>query len=612
MRKTLPVRAFLALAVTVTATVALAAPPSGASLPEATDLWGGPAARGTGAFGAAFDTVIHVETREATVGSVEFWSSGRLVDSQSFTTGAGPRWASFPTPAVLDGKGAFLWRVRADRPVSAWALTTNKASSGEFGASFSAFAGTDFLVPGDEASGAPMQAATTDEAGSSRTNVGLLCSPLSFDTCSVDVSAFLAGQLVGTGTVSTGSGSANQQALSALIPATAGRNSFGVRFRVVSGLAMPYAVRNDNRTSDPVSLPLAVTRGAFSTAPRIDFFSASPVTGCAPLSTTFVWSTTGAVRAVLSGLGSSLPPSGSFQGTLPVTTDVVLTAFSPSGASTSQPVHVEVLQATPAPTPSPATATVPTKGSVVGVVPSGIGPVTAEFTTQESTGSTFILNGNAFTYTAGTTPGTDVVTLTAGGVCGPATATFTATVVAPGNPAFVSLTADPDRACSIAPYNIVVSWQTTGAEYVIAPGQPLALPPNGFLLYEFAAGDSFAKAFTLTAWNADRQKSASKTVTVPVDTQLVTPVALPTFALLHPGESQTFMVTLQPAGAPFDFLGAWVLENRSGGGVEFWDRMSGTFRWRAGLTPGGIDVIRFPYHNGCGTAYAEVRIQVLE
>ena len=52
----------------------------------------------------------------------------------------------------------------------------------------------------------------------------------------------------------------------------------------------------------------------------------------------------------------------------------------------------------------------------------------------------------------------------AGGPCGPVTADFTATVLAPGAPQIVSFTADPPVGC--APQNVVFSWQTIDATSV--------------------------------------------------------------------------------------------------------------------------------------------------
>ena len=91
------------------------------------------------------------------------------------------------------------------------------------------------------------------------------------------------------------------------------------------------------------------------------------------------------------------------------------------------------------------------------------------------------MTGSQFTYTAGSTTGTDIVRLSvAGGACGAASATFTATVITPGDPVIDSFTADPARGCG-ASTNIVLSWQTenTGTVRITNVTAPFGLAPNG-------------------------------------------------------------------------------------------------------------------------------------
>lgn len=596
----------LLVALAVAAGTGLASPPSGSALAEGTDLWGGPGARGTGAFGATFNTTVYVSTKEATTGTVSFWSGGRVAGTVGFTTGAGPRSVSVPSPDAVDGQGAFLWQVHADRPVSAWSMTFNSAAAGDFGVGLPGFPASDFLVPGDEAAGAPVPASTSDAAGQGRTNVGVLCSPLSAEPCSVDVVVSSDGASIGTGRLSAAPGTAAQQALSALVPAAAGRSSLNARFRVLAGTALPYAIRNDNKSSDPIAIPLTVARGAFSAAPRIDVFTASPVSGCAPLATTLVWSTTNAARVAVSGLGTSFPPAGSVQATYGTSTDVVLTAFSASGASTSQPLRVSVLPATTTPTPSPSAGSTIPGSTITGVIPAGLGDVAVSFDQQQSTGSTFVMSGNTFVYTAGSTAGTDIVRLTATGPCASASATFTATVAA-GQPLHIdSFQASVARACNLTDYNIIVTWAVTGTPDVGLLDVANPLPPSGWYPFFFLAGSpETVRTFTLRAPFA--KPGATQTISVPVDTRGIYPFVTPSFIGAKPGQTVSATVSLDPPTADPNKI-IWSVQQAQSYG-SFNSFYYPTFVWNVGPAPnGGLDVIRFTYTNGCGAFTTDLKI----
>jgi hypothetical protein len=186
-----------------------------------------------------------------------------------------------PTPDALDGAGAFLYHVTSSAAVMAFSETYNDTPNGRFGVSVSAFTTADFLAAGDEATGGGAE--DSSDPARSRTNVGLLCSPASAQSCKLEASAYDGGALLGSGTLSTDPGSASQGSLSSIVAGASGHAGMSLRLRVLQGLAQPYAIRNDNRTSDGTQLPLAVARAAFSTAPTINTFTVSPESGCAPL-----------------------------------------------------------------------------------------------------------------------------------------------------------------------------------------------------------------------------------------------------------------------------------------------------------------------------------------
>src|SRR5512132_3277236 len=226
-----------------------------AAAPASTDLWGGPAAKGVGA-NARFDTNIYVSSVGAATGSIDFFVGGATLASLPFTLSARGV-AVIPAPAAVDGKGTFLYHLRSDSPVNAWSETFNDTPGGRFGTVTTAFPISDFLAPGDESWGGGAEASSSLDPGHSRTNVGVLCSPLSAQGCTVEVTAFEGGNPLGTGQIFAVPGSAAQLALSALVPATAERAQLALRFRMLTGAGLPYAIKNDNLTSDGSALSLS-------------------------------------------------------------------------------------------------------------------------------------------------------------------------------------------------------------------------------------------------------------------------------------------------------------------------------------------------------------------
>ncbi len=588
-------RAFFPL---VLAIVLGAARAADGSAPLANELWGGPAARG-GGVGATFDSTITVMAPTGATGTVDFWNSGTLVQTVSFSL---PAWgvAILPTPDALVGLGPFLYHVRSDNAVTAWSETYNDTPSGRFGLSIGSFVTSDFLNPGDEASGGGVDASSSTAPGRARTNVGLLCSPNGTDLCQVEVAAFGGGVLLGTGILTGPPGSAAQQSLAGLIPAAAEQEGLALRFRVLLGSAEPYAIQNDNQSSDGSLLPLSVTRGSFSTAPVIVSFTLSPTTGCAPLTTTATWSTTGAAFVTITGIAGSLPPSGTYPVIVPSTSDILLTAVAPSGATSVMSLRVNLSAATDPPTPLPPAATLVPGAVATGVLPPSVaGQVTVSFTQQQSTGSTFVITGSSWTYTAGSTTGTDFVQLTTTGVCGPASATFTATVVAPGAPAVVSFTSLPTRGCNTT--GVVLLWQTVNTSSVTISGAPFSFAPNG----AYGVVINSTTTFTLRATGLVPGEYAVQSLTVPVDTSLVVPVVSP--PSFTTSESTVTVVTVTGVPDPTQ-ISVMYLQNESGSHFTI-TGVPGTFSYLAGPFP-GTDKIQIFYTNGCGTASTELDITV--
>lgn len=585
-------------------TVLALAGPAPAAAPAGTDLWGGPAAKGAGS-GSTFDTTITVSSLGAATGSVDFLVGGTLVATLPFTlTSRGV--ASIATPAALDGQGAYLYHVRSTAAVTAWSETYNDTPNGRYSTSFAAFPVSDFLTAGDESWGGGADASTSTAPGRARTNVGVLCSPLGAQGCNVEWAAFDAGTLVGSAVIYAAPGAAAQQPLATLIPAAAEKSKLAIRARVSSGSAMPYAVKNDNLTSDGAAIPLSVVRSAFSTAPTINAFTITPLSGCSPLTALATWITTGADHVNVTGASGDLPASGSTTITVVATGDVILTAVASSGATSTQPRRVSVNPPTDPPTPSPSSVVAGTGQTITGVLPAGVGAVTAVFERHESSGSTFTVNGTQFTYRAGTTTGTDVVRLTSQGFCGPGTSTFTAKVVLPGTPVVTSFTADPPRGCG-ASTNVVLSWTTEnarGVEIDVAPA-PYLWSPNG------SAGATITGPTTanLTAYGIFGAGSAFASLSIPVDPQPYVPVLTPNNVVVAANGPPVFVTV---TGVPDPSLLRIVpIQNRSGGFFQP-TATPGVYGYAPGFLGGPtiIDIYRIFFTNGCGAMYGEFTANV--
>ncbi len=578
------------------AALALASP-APAAAPAGTDLWGGPAAKGSGA-SATFDSTITISSLGEANGSVDYIAGGAVVAAVTFSlTGQGS--VSLPTPDALSGMGAFLYHVRSDSSVNAWSETYADSPDGRYSTSFPSFAVSDFLTAGDEAWGGGADASSSTAPGRARTNVGVLCSPLAAQGCNVEWAAFAGGTLVGSAVMYAAPGSAAQQPLASLVPGTAEQASLGLRARVSSGSAMPYAVKNDNLTSDGAGIPLSVVRSAFSTAPVIDSFTITPTTGCSPLTAFATWTTTGADHVNVTGAQGDLPASGSTNITAVASGDVVLTAVAASGATATQPRRVTVNPPTDPPTPSPSSIVTGAGVTSTGVLPINVGAVTAVFTRQDSTGSTFTINGNQYTYVAGSVTGTDVVTLTSQGFCGPATATFTAQVVDAGTPVVTSFTADPPRGCG-ATSNIVLSWTTqnsSGVRIDIAPST-YAFSPNGSTGVTIT-GSTTANLTAFGAYGSSDTTTAS--LLIPVDPQAYVPLLSPNSILTTTNAPYT-LVTVTGVPDPTQ-LRVLILQNQSGSLFETTATL-GVYAYVPGFKA-GVDVFRIFYINGCGEMYAQ-------
>ncbi len=551
--------------------------------PQGTELWGGPGAKGAGNAGARFDTNVYVNSLSAATGTVDFFAGGVVVDSKPFSVPARGV-AVIATPAKLDGAGAFLYRIRSDSSVNAWSETYNETAGGRFGVSAQGLAASDFLNPGDEASGGGADASS--DASRSRTNVGLLCNPGSGSGCQMEVAAYEGGALLGSGKIDAVAGAVGQTSLATLVPAASGRSNLSLRLRILNGTAFPYVVRNYNSTSDGSFVPLIVIRNAFSTAPTINSFQVSATSGCAPLSVTATWTTTGATRVTLTGAAGDLPPNGTTTVTVNTSTDLLLTAYSSANESSSQPRRVSITAPTQAPIPSPASANLLIGTSTDGLLPSP-GETTFAFKQQESTGSTFKLTQYGYVYTAGSVAGVDVVTLTVNGPCGPATAEFTATVREAGTPQIISFEATPSMACGpIA--NIVLSW------FVIDATRVSVSPADSVGVGSAQATITADTLFTLTAYGVNGKK-VQKTLTVTVDNGLPPPILTPQEVFLKPGE----LVYVDVSGLPnYTNTGFFVIQNQSGGSIQFLSQTR--FQYRAGSVPNSTDIIRYLFRNGCG------------
>jgi hypothetical protein len=368
--------------------------------------------------------------------------------------------------------------------------------------------------------------------------------------------------------------------------------------RFISGSGIPYAIRNDNRTSDGTVIPFTVRRGVFSTAPVITSFTASPGSGCAPLQTTFAWATTGASKVSISGVGNDLPANGTVTSTVNASADFVLTATSATGQTAVKPLRITITPSTPAPTPSPANATLTTGGVLTGVLPAGTGPLTVEFVTHESSGSTFTVQGISWIYIAGTTPGTDVVRLTATGSCGPASADFTAIVIPPGAPRIVTFEAIPERTCAPTA-NILLSWQTENAIGVNVSGYDELFVANGGLEETITA----TTGFTLTAIGLDGTET-STSISVPMDPQLYVPTLTPGAANVAGGTN--VVIDVNPASVPLLSGVRYAIVQMQSRGYFQRDPngVPGRFLYSAGPYS-GVDIIRVLWVNGCGIGYTD-------
>lgn len=595
--------------------------PGALAAAQGVELWGGPGARGAGAGGARFDTKVTVSAVSPATGSVEFYVQGTAAAKVPFTLPARGV-VSIQAPAEADGKGAFLYKVTADSPVSAWSETYNETSAGRYGVSVAAAGPTELLSPGDEASAGGADASSSTAAGRARTNVGVVCSPGSKDPCQLEVAVYDGGAFLGTGLVNAQPGWVSQSPLATLVPAAAEKANLALRLRLLLGAGLPYAVRNDNQTSDGTLMPLAVTRSAFSTAPSIDSFTASPATGCAPVTSTLTWSTRGAVRVSIPTIGESLPPNGSATLTTERTLELVLTAYAPTGETASKPVKITTVQSTPPPTPTPQVANVLPSGRVSGTLPAGLtGPVTIEFTQQQSGDSSFVLSGTSFLYTAGKKNGVDVVKLSVTGDCGTATATFTAnvsgTATGPEILVFEAVMPEnvtPPRGCypkSVA----TLRWLTRGTESVTITGIEFPVPSGNEQMASTAIEITSPTTFTLTATAPDNRK-VSQSLSIGMDSMLYFPtVDSPLGKGSNPNEAiqlqsdQPLVLTISTVPTPVDLtqVGWYIIQFQSYGRFE---RISPSqFYYTAGPA-GGLDGFRFGYHNGCGVGNAEFWVKV--
>jgi hypothetical protein len=209
------------------------------------------------------------------------------------------------------------------------------------------------------------------------------------------------------------------------------------------------------------------------------------------------------------------------------------------------------------------------------------------------------VNGNQFTYTSGSATGTDIVRLTApGGACGVGTATFTATVIEPGDPVIDFFSADPARGCGLSS-NIVLTWQTENTRSVsINPvSTPFGLAPNGSVGTTISSDTTF----TLTAFPILVEgPTATQTLTVPVDPQAYTPILNPS-SVSVPASSATIFVTVTGVPDPTN-LRTLYIQNQSG---SFFQATStpGVYAYDPGFRP-GVDIVRIFYSNGCGFMFA--------
>ena len=246
----------------------IAAGPLQAAAPAGTDLWGGPAAKGVGA-NARFDTNIYVSSVGAATGSIDFLLGGATVASIPFTVPTRGV-AVVPAPAAVDGMGAFLYHVRSDSSVNAWSETYNETPAGRFGTRLDGLPRLRLPRRGRRGLGRRRRRVVLDGRRAARARTSASCAARSrAQGCIVEVAAFDGGAPSGVGQIFTVPGSVGQQSLAALLPDAAEKSKLALRFRMLTGAGLPYAIKNDNLTSDGSNLSLSVARGAFSTAPVI-------------------------------------------------------------------------------------------------------------------------------------------------------------------------------------------------------------------------------------------------------------------------------------------------------------------------------------------------------
>ena len=253
-----------AFLLTAIALVSLAPSAAGEEFPY--ESWGGPGARGPGAAGSVYTTVVTIgdgAARTGAGGKLVFLAGGSAVDTVTFQVPAGGT-VRITAPAALEGRGAFLVRALSSRPVSIWTETRNETSAGRFGVSVPGFAAHETLSAGDVAllSGG----SGVSEPAGARSNVGILC--LHGGACAAEVVVSASdGTELGRATLQADPLSVAQKPLFELVPAAAGDDGGYLALRVigVSGRPRPYAVRNDNRTSDGVLVPATIDRSQGST-----------------------------------------------------------------------------------------------------------------------------------------------------------------------------------------------------------------------------------------------------------------------------------------------------------------------------------------------------------